>query len=198
MNVGSLIWGDTPRAYPVRAGRSWYDGSYGYASERLMAVPGQRRQGRIPESFPTDYDHMIMNEAAPGAHSEPHDPPPRKSFRKLLHRMTSSRGELEAEELQEETEEAGGTPIRSCAERQRVSVCGTLRTVTLQPRGGVPAVEAELYDGSGIIELVWLGRRRIGGIEPGRMLRAHGLVTAQDGRKVMFNPRYELWPLEHQ
>jgi hypothetical protein len=79
-----------------------------------------------------------------------------------------------------------------CAERRRACVAGTLRTVTLRPRGGAPALEAELYDGTDVINLVWLGRRRIAGIEPGRRLRAEGLVSVQDGRKVMFNPRYEL------
>jgi hypothetical protein len=64
--------------------------------------------------------------------------------------------------------------------------------VTLRPLGGAPTLEAELYDGSDVINLVWLGRRRIVGIEPGRLLRAEGVVTEQNGRKVMFNPRYDL------
>lgn len=113
----------------------------------------------------------------------------------MLHRMISTRDELESEELQEDAERAGATPIASCHGRERTSVCGTLRTVTLQPRGGTPALEAELYDGSDVITLVWLGRRRIAGIEPGRMLVAEGLVSVQDERKVMFNPRYELRPV---
>ena len=50
------------------------------------------------------------------------------------------------------------------------------RTVTLRPRGGVPALEAELYDGSGSISVVWLGRRRIGGIAPGRGIRVVGRI----------------------
>jgi hypothetical protein len=64
--------------------------------------------------------------------------------------------------------------------------------VTLRPRGGVPALEAELYDGSGLITLVWLGRRRIAGIEPGRAIKVTGRVGVQDRMRVMFNPRYEL------
>jgi hypothetical protein len=64
--------------------------------------------------------------------------------------------------------------------------------VTLRPRGGVPALEAELYDGSGVITLVWLGRRRIAGIEPGRCLRVEGRVGLHAGQRIMFNPRYEL------
>jgi hypothetical protein len=39
---------------------------------------------------------------------------------------------------------------------------------------------------------VWLGRRRIPGIEPGRTLTAHGRFASFDGRQVIYNPRYEL------
>ncbi|MFI0484723.1 OB-fold nucleic acid binding domain-containing protein [Actinomadura sp. 9N215] len=113
-------------------------------------------------------------------------------LRRFLRRMASSRAELEAAELQKSSGDEGATPITDCAERKRHCVAGTLRTVTLRPRGGAPALEAELYDGTDVISLVWLGRRKIAGIDPGRMLRAEGLVSTQDGRKVMFNPRYEL------
>ena len=98
----------------------------------------------------------------------------------------------EAKELRKDTRKAGLVTIDQAPDRQKVVVQGTLKTVTLRPRGGVPALEAELYDGSGSISVVWLGRRRIAGIEPGRLMRAEGLVSVQDGRKVMFNPRYEL------
>ena len=57
--------------------------------------------------------------------------------------------------------------IADAPDRERVQLRGTLRTVTLRPRGGVPALEAELYDGSGVITVIWLGRRRIAGIAPG-------------------------------
>jgi hypothetical protein len=115
-----------------------------------------------------------------------------RGLRGFLRRLTSSKAELEAHELQRTSDSEGATPIKACATRKRACVAGTLRTVTLRPRGGAPALEAELYDGSDVINLVWLGRRRIAGIEPGRLLRAEGLVSVQDGRKVMFNPRYEL------
>jgi hypothetical protein len=66
--------------------------------------------------------------------------------------------------------------------------------VTFRPRRGVPALEAELYDGTGAVQLVWLGQRRIAGIEPGRRLRAAGFVSECGGRPVVYNPRYELAP----
>jgi hypothetical protein len=115
-----------------------------------------------------------------------------RGLRGFIRRLTSSKAELEAQDLQRTSDSEGGTPIKACTARSRARVAGTLRTVTLRPRGGAPALEAELYDGSDVIDLVWLGRRRIAGIEPGRIVCAEGLVSVQDGRKVMFNPRYEL------
>ena len=73
-----------------------------------------------------------------------------------------------------------------------MEVQGSLRTVTLRPRGGVPALEAELYDGTGLLTLVWLGRRRIAGIEPGRQIKVVGRIGVPQDARVMFNPRYEL------
>lgn len=115
-----------------------------------------------------------------------------RGLRRFFRRLTAGNEELEAEELLKDVGDAGATPISSCGERQRVCVMGTLRTVTLNPRGGSPALEAELYDGSDFVDLIWLGRRKIAGVEPGRTVRAEGLVTMCSGRKVIFNPRYEL------
>jgi hypothetical protein len=74
-------------------------------------------------------------------------------------------------------------------------VVGRLRSVTLRPDADTPAVEAELYDGSGSLTLIFLGRRRIPGITPGRSVAAHGRPIVRDGTRTMINPRYELLPL---
>ncbi|AOT61476.1 MULTISPECIES: OB-fold nucleic acid binding domain-containing protein [Streptomyces] len=116
-------------------------------------------------------------------------------FRRMLDRLSSSQGELESAELQEDAEAAGCTRICDCGDRQVVKVTGTLRTVTLRPRAGVPALEAELFDGTAPLDVVWLGRRSIVGIEPGRKLIASGRVSMSQGRRVLFNPKYELRPL---
>lgn len=97
-----------------------------------------------------------------------------------------------ARELRETSARSGCCPVAEAEDRQRVELEGVLRTVTLRPRGGVPALEAELYDGSDVITVVWLGRRRIAGIEPGRSLKVVGRVGRQHDHRVMFNPRYEL------
>lgn len=98
----------------------------------------------------------------------------------------------EARELRTEAVRSGCMPIAEAPARERVQLQGSLRTLTLRPRGGVPALEAELYDGTGTITVVWLGRRRIAGIAPGRHLRVQGRVALHEGERVIFNPRYEL------
>lgn len=76
-----------------------------------------------------------------------------------------------------------------------VFVSGTLRTVSERTVAGLPALEAELDDGTAVLDVIWLGRHTIAGIEPGRRLTASGRITVSRGRPVLFNPRYELRPL---
>jgi hypothetical protein len=117
------------------------------------------------------------------------------SLRDTLRRAIESQSELEAAEERAESKLiVGCVPVADVQDRERVSVSGVLRSVTLRPREGVPALEAELYDGSGALDLVWLGRRAIAGIVPGRRLRVDGFACEIAGRRTMFNPRYELRP----
>jgi hypothetical protein len=88
----------------------------------------------------------------------------------------------------------GCDSIRDAPDREKVTLRGRLRTVTLRPRAGIPALEAELSDGSGVITVVWLGRRRIAGIDPGRGIEVQGRIGSHEGTRVMYNPRYELIP----
>ena len=107
-------------------------------------------------------------------------------------RLARSESELEAHELQEDTGRLGGTPIVDLVDRSEANVCGAVRSVTLRPRTNVPALVAEIYDGSKTLNLIWLGRRRIGGVVPGTYLNAHGRVTYQHGIPTIFNPAYEI------
>ncbi|MFC0004035.1 OB-fold nucleic acid binding domain-containing protein [Micromonospora siamensis] len=116
----------------------------------------------------------------------------RVSLRRILQRLTASEAEIEAQELQRESVESGGMPARQCSRGQVVCVSGRLRTVVYTPRTNLPTLEADLYDGSDVVTLVWLGRRHIAGIEPGRHLTARGRVAVRDERKVIYNPHYEL------
>ena len=109
-------------------------------------------------------------------------------------RLARTESDLEAQDLQEDTGRLGGTPIADLVDRSEVNVCGAVRSVTLRPRVTVPALVVEIYDGSKALNLIWLGRRRIGGVVPGTYLTAHGRVTFQHGIPTIFNPAYEIRP----
>ena len=113
-------------------------------------------------------------------------------------RLLASREALHAAEVRQQISELpaenGGRPVQITDSRlrERVDVAGTLRTVTLRPRGSTPTMEAELWDGTGRVLLVWLGRRDIPGIEPGRKIVVHGRLTSVKGERAIYNPAYEL------
>jgi hypothetical protein len=104
------------------------------------------------------------------------------------------KSEQEIREERKQLRVSGATPISECSGGVSTTVCGTLKSVSLRPRAGVPAVEADLFDGSGHLTVVFLGRRSIAGIEPGRRLLATGRVNGHDGVGMMYNPRYQLFP----
>ena len=113
-------------------------------------------------------------------------------LQRALRRFASSNAELESQELQRKVREEGAVPIQNCEDRQRVQLTGTVSSVTITPRAGHPALEVELRDGSGAVTLVWLGRRQIPGIDPGRTLKIWGRISCHEGKRLIYNPRYEL------
>ncbi|HEY6492901.1 MAG TPA: hypothetical protein VIZ43_06475, partial [Trebonia sp.] len=59
-----------------------------------------------------------------------------------------------------------------------------------------PAVRCVLADDSGRIDLIFLGRRSIAGLAPGRRCTVTGRAAVRRRRLVIWNPRYELEPPE--
>jgi RecG-like helicase len=120
--------------------------------------------------------------------------------------LTADRDALHAAELRAETAEitpvgdvtpaVSGrcTPIAASEEREVVDVAGMLRAVTLRPHGTSLTMEADLWDGTGNVTLIWLGRREIAGIQPGRRIVVHGRLTSVRGERAIYNPTYELRP----
>lgn len=121
----------------------------------------------------------------------------RSLLSKVAHRMARSPEELDADELTEHSDALGAAHIREIVDRHLADVCGEVRSLTLPPRTTVPALVAELYDGTGTMTLVWLGRREIHGIAPGVRMRVHGRATYRKGVPTIFNPQYELLPRRH-
>jgi RecG-like helicase len=112
-------------------------------------------------------------------------------FGRAVRRIASDDEVIEAEDLQRQAASQGATAVSQCPNRESVTIMGTVRSLTFRPRAGAPALEVELYDGSGVVTLIWLGRRELAGVTPGRKIRACGRITDSSGRRVMFNPRYE-------
>lgn len=107
-------------------------------------------------------------------------------------RMTSD--EIDDTELRAQTESRGCTTIADLKDRERSVVSGSVRSIIVRPKGDVPALVAELYDGTMALNLVWLGRHELIGVKPGVTLRATGRVTRSRGVLTIFNPTYEIVP----
>lgn len=112
----------------------------------------------------------------------------------LLNRLTATPERLDAVELEDFVAERACCPVRELEQGEFRDVVGRIQSVVYTPSETVPTLEATLYDGTDTLELVWLGRRRIAGIEPGRRVLARGRVGEHNGRLAMYNPWYELLP----
>ena len=86
----------------------------------------------------------------------------------------------------------GVQPIGSLAWRQRATIEGTVRAVRGAALSGAPTLEVELWDRTGGVTLVFYGRRHIPGLDPGRHVRASGMVGDLHGCLAISNPLYEL------
>lgn len=113
-------------------------------------------------------------------------------FRRLARRITTDVDTLDASEMSETAEASGAQRACDCSRGEEVTVLGRLRSVAVCPQAAAATLEAELFDGTEGVMLVWIGRRRIPGIEPGRTIRVRGRLAERDGRKVLYNPEYEL------
>jgi RecG-like helicase len=115
-------------------------------------------------------------------------------LRRWMNRLGRDDEQLEAEALAESSDACGAQHAKQCQMGQVVVVQGRLRSVDLKPAEALATLVAELYDGTDAIQLVWLGRRSIPGIEPGRTILVKGRLASRDGVKSIYNPNYELRP----
>lgn len=110
--------------------------------------------------------------------------------RRLTRRRTESPEQREAEEC---TGESAAQRAVDCRRGQEVTMVGELRSVDTNAKGCGCGVRAEFFDGTEMVTLVWMGQRRIPGIECGRTLRVRGRSgTLDNGGKAIYNPHYEI------
>lgn len=114
-------------------------------------------------------------------------------MRRLTRRLTENPEQRDVEQLAGDAATTGAQHAIDCQHGQEVTMMGTLRSVETNAKGCSHCVRAELFDGTDTVLLVWLGQRRIPGIESGRTLRVSGrLATVDNGSKALYNPHYEI------
>ena len=86
------------------------------------------------------------------------------------------------------------TTIGEILPQDRVAVTGVVRSFEALSIGGCPACRYTLADETGEVDLMFLGRVMIAGLEPGWRCGAEGTAADRDGRLVIWNPRYRLHP----
>jgi hypothetical protein len=83
------------------------------------------------------------------------------------------------------------TPIGVAQHRHQVTISGRVHAIRVQPRAEVATLECALRDNTGTINLVFLGRKHVAGIEPGTQLTVTGVVGMRQGRLEIINPDYQ-------
>jgi hypothetical protein len=92
-----------------------------------------------------------------------------------------------------------GETIGSLAWRQPARASGRVIELTLETvKGTTPSVVATITDGTGRLDLLFLGRASVGGIRLGASLTASGLAAAHRGRLTIINPIVELHSAGHE
>ncbi|MDQ1717953.1 MAG: hypothetical protein QOE89_1906 [Pseudonocardiales bacterium] len=94
-----------------------------------------------------------------------------------------------------EPDEHGVMPIAGVKWKQRVTIEGRIKIVQVGTAAG-KSLEAQVFDSTGGMRLLFFGRTRIPGIEPGSIVRVSGTVGEYKGHLALANPRYELLPTD--
>ncbi|MDN4472721.1 OB-fold nucleic acid binding domain-containing protein [Demequina zhanjiangensis] len=84
------------------------------------------------------------------------------------------------------------TPVRDLEPRKVARVTGRIIAVQVEPADAAPTVIVRIGDGTGFVHAVFMGRRQIPGVEPGRVLDIEGRVCETTAEPRIYNPRYEL------
>ena len=83
-------------------------------------------------------------------------------------------------------------PIGEVRWRTHARIEGRIRSLRVQPWANVATLECVVVDDTGGLLLVFLGRRRVAGVELGRCIIAEGMVGNQRGYLAMLNPEIQL------
>jgi two-component system sensor histidine kinase KdpD len=86
------------------------------------------------------------------------------------------------------------TRISDVRSQDRVKVTGTIISAQTTAIGSSLAYRCVLADGTGELDLLFLGRAAIAGLAAGTRCSIEGVVAARGGRLAVWNPRYQVQP----
>ena len=113
-------------------------------------------------------------------------------IRRSLGRMAESDEQRYAEEIEEWAATVpASVRIVDAQSRSRSRLAGVVRRITVNPLEGHESLEALLYDGTGEVTVVWMGRRTIPGLGLGTRLVVEGMLGEQRGERRLVNPSFE-------
>ena len=113
-------------------------------------------------------------------------------FGRSWRRMAESDEQRYAEEIEAWASTVPGTVrIRDARTRDRSKLAGVVRRITVRPMEGHESLEALLYDGTGEVTVVWMGRRTLPGMGLGTRLVVDGMLAEQRGGRRLVNPTFE-------
>jgi amino acid transporter len=87
---------------------------------------------------------------------------------------------------------AGAQSIDDAEWRQRTKIAGRIKSVRVQTGTGASNLECTIADGTGSILLIFQGRPKVPGVEPGARMVVEGMVGSWHHQLAILNPDYEL------
>jgi len=113
-----------------------------------------------------------------------------------LRRYLAKVADRDEERLQTATLEwASSVPgtqrISDAPARQRVRLAGMVRRISVLPIEGIRSLEATITDGTGEVNVVFMGRRNIEGMSLGTRVVVEGVIGDQRDARRIVNPKFE-------
>lgn len=114
------------------------------------------------------------------------------ALRRWLDRLTESDETRLASEVHEWADMVPGTTrIGVAPTRDKVKIAGVIKRITVFPMQDHESLEAVVSDGTGVVTVVFMGRRGIRGLSLGTRVVVEGVMGEQRGTLKMINPLLE-------
>ena len=110
-------------------------------------------------------------------------------------KLAPSVAELDRTRLHDRYSGLDITSISDVRLREPARLGGEVQGLRVVPRSGSSSLEVTVTDGSGRAVAVFLGRRSLPGVTPGRGVVLEGVPRKEGGRCVLLNPAYTLLPV---